>query len=172
MSAWETRQAVLASIETWGFNGRIAVRTAADGFNGKLRYEQQEGDFQAVMSGPLGIGTVRLERADDKLYFTDKNGTETRFTEPEVELKYRFGWDVPLESLRYWALGIPDPARPAETSLNATGQLATLEQGGWSVNVPKYRETGGQAMPERLTVTNGETRVTLVIDRWRLEPPR
>ncbi len=172
MTAWETRQAVLAGLESWGFNGRIAVRTADDGFNGKLRYQQDSGDFRAVMSGPLGIGTVQLERADDALYYTDKDGIQTRFTDPEVELRYRFGWDVPLESLRYWALGIPDPGRPAETSLNEAGQLATLTQGGWSVDVGKYRDAGGQAMPQRMTVTNGVTRVTLVIDSWRLGPSR
>ena len=172
MTAWETRQAVLAGLETWGFNGRIAVQTANDGFNGKLRYQQDSGNFLAIMSGPLGIGTVQLERRGDDLRFTDKDGVETQFTDPDVELRYRFGWDVPLDSLRYWALGIPDPSRPGSTSLNEAGQLATLEQGGWSVNVAKYRETGGQAMPQRLTVTNGETSVRLVIDAWRLGAPR
>ena len=172
MSAWETRQVVLAGLESWGFNGRIAVRTSEDGFNGKLRYQQDSGDFLAVMSGPLGIGTVQLERADDALFYTDKNGNQTRFYDPEVDLKYRLGWDVPLESLRYWALGIPDPDENAETKLNEAGQLDSLEQSGWNVSVARYRETGGQAMPQRMIVTNGVTRVTLVIDKWRLGPPR
>ena len=173
MTAWDSRQAVLTNLDSWGFNGRIAVRNDDDGFNGRLRYQQEAGDFDAVMSGPLGIGTVRLERSGDDLQFTDKNGTTTAFTNPDVELRYRFGWDVPLDSLRFWALGVPDPARPAETELDDAGQLAlAIEQGGWRIQVSKYRETGGQAMPQRLTVSNGETRVTLVIDKWHIEAPR
>ncbi len=166
ITPWETRQALLGGLESWAFNGRVAVRTEADGFNGKLRYRHTDEDFEAILSGPLGIGTVRLVREAGVLSFTDKNGVVTRFTDPEIDLKYRLGWDVPLDSLRYWALGIPDPARPADTVLNADGQLASMAQGGWDIAVTRYDETGGEVMPKRLVVTNEATTVTLFIDRW------
>ena len=166
ISPWETRQALLGGLETWAINGRVAVRTDDDGFNGKLRYTHTAGDFVAVLSGPLGIGTVQLERDDGVLVFTDKDGVVTEFSDPEIELKYRFGWDVPLDSLRYWALGIPDPSRPADTVLNDDGQLASMVQGGWDIVVTRYAETGGESMPKRLTVANAATKVTLFIDRW------
>jgi outer membrane lipoprotein LolB len=172
LADWEVRRETLASLDAWAFNGRIAVRTTEDGFNGKLRYRQAAGDFEAIMSGPLGIGTVMLERDDGRLTFTDKEGVETVFVDPERELELRFGWDVPLDSLRYWALGIPDPARPAETTLDGSGQLASMMQDGWDIAVNRYREAGGQPMPQRLTVTNDVTRVILVIDRWDIPGPR
>jgi outer membrane lipoprotein LolB len=166
ISTWDARRDVLSNLESWAFNGRIAVRNSVDGFNGKLRYRQEAGDFEAVMSGPLGIGTVVLEGEGDELRFTDKHGQVTRFEDPEADLARRYGWQVPLDSLRFWALGIPDPSQPATTSLNDAGRLDTLEQGGWSVVVSRYREAAGQVMPGRLTAKNGATRVTLVIDRW------
>lgn len=166
ITPWEARQALLGDLEAWAFNGRVAVRTDADGFNGKLRYRHTDGNFEAVLSGPLGIGTVRLVRENGVLVYTDKDGIVTEFTDPEIDLKYRFGWDVPLDSLRYWALGIPDPSRPADTTLNVDGQLASMAQGGWDIEVTRYDETGGEVMPKRLTVTNQATRVTLFIDRW------
>ncbi len=166
ITPWDARQALLGGLDAWAFNGRVAVRTDADGFNGKLRYRHTNEDFEAVLSGPLGVGTVRLVRQNGVLVFTDKNGVVTEFTDPEIDLKYRFGWDVPLDSLRYWALGIPDPSRPAETVLNVDGQLESMAQGGWDVAVTRYAETGGEVMPKRMTVTNEATKVTLVIDRW------
>lgn len=166
ITPWEARRALLGGLGSWAFNGRVAVRTDADGFNGKLRYRHTNDDFEAVLSGPLGIGTVRLVRENGTLIFTDKDGIVTEFTDPEVDLKFRFGWDVPLDSLRYWALGIPDPSRPADTTLNADGQLESMAQGGWDIAVTRYDETGGEVMPKRLTVTNEVTRVTLFIDRW------
>lgn len=166
ITPWEARQAFLSGLDTWAFNGRVAVRTDVDGFNGKLRYRHAGGDFEAVLSGPLGIGTVRLERNDGVLVFTDKDGLVTEFDDPEVDLEYRFGWDVPLDSLRFWALGIPDPSRPAETALNEAGQLASMAQGGWDIEITRYDETGGEAMPSRLVVADEATKVTLVIDRW------
>lgn len=172
LSDWEVRRETLQRLDAWAFNGRIAVRTAEDGFNGKLRYRQSSGDFEAVMSGPLGIGTVLLERDGGTLTFTDKEGVETVFVDPERDLELRFGWNVPLDSLRYWALGVPDPARPAETTLDASGQLASMAQGGWDIAVDRYRDADGTSMPQRLTVSNDATRVVLVIDRWDIPGSR
>ena len=37
-----------------------------------------------------------------------------------------YGWTIPVTSLRFWALGIPDPASPAETEFGDDGQLRKL----------------------------------------------
>jgi outer membrane lipoprotein LolB len=71
-----------------------------------------------------------------------------------------------VKSLRYWALGIPDPASPAQTDFGSNGQLSRLEQGGWTVSIADYRAGGGQLMPRRMTAINHDTKVRLVIDDW------
>jgi outer membrane lipoprotein LolB len=166
INAWDTRTAVLAELESWEFSGRIAVSTGNDGFNGKLRYSQDADGFKATVSGPLGIGTVRLEGDDRSIILTDKDGVRTELHDAELELRYRYGWTIPVASLRYWALGIPDPAEPAETAFNENGQLENLSQRDWSVIISRYRDGGGQLMPSRLTAENPDTRVRLVIDHW------
>lgn len=167
LSEWDRRRAVLAEIDQYDFNGRIAVKAGDDGFNGKLRWSQDEADFSATVSGPLGIGTVRIAGDDDYVEFTDKDGVMTVLADVERDIYDRYGWTIPVESLRYWALGIPDPRVPAETRLNDTGELAELSQRGWNVSVSSYREAGGgQVMPRLLTASNTETSVRLVIDRW------
>lgn len=163
---WETRRAVLGELETWEFQGRIAVSTGEDGFNGKLRYSRDRRSFEAIVSGPLGIGTVRLQGDDRSVTLTDNDGVRTELQDAELELRYRYGWTIPVASLRYWALGIPDPGRPANTEFNDDGQLAQLDQQGWSVAISRYRDGGGQQMPGRLTAENSDTRVRLVVDHW------
>jgi len=163
---WETRRAVLGGQDEWAFGGRIAVRTGDEGFNGKLRYAQDGRGFKATVSGPLGIGTVRLEGDGRSVTLTDNDGVATELEDAELELRYRYGWTIPVASLRYWALGIPDPAVPADTTLNEHGQLGALRQRDWSVNISRYGEGGGQSMPSRLTAENADTRVRLVIDNW------
>ena len=163
---WDTRRAVLGELQTWEFLGRIGVRTGEDGFNGKLRYSQSRRGFEAVVSGPLGIGTVLLEGDGRRVTLTDNDGVRTELEDAELELRYRYGWTIPVTSLRYWALGIPDPARPSETRFDEYGRLVRIEQQGWSVEISRYREGGGQPMPERLTAENSDTRVRLVVDHW------
>ena len=166
LGGWESRQALLAELDEWAFNGRIGVAAGDDGFSGSLRWTQDGEDFEATVSGPLGIGTVRLEGNGRRVQLIDKDGNRTVLADAERDLYLRYGWTIPVRSLRYWALGIPDPGLPAETVLGGDGQLERLVQGGWQVDITRYGEGGGQAMPTRLRAASEETRVKLAIHKW------
>ena len=166
ISNWDARQSVLGEIDAWEFSGRIGISAGTEGFNGKLRWRQRESECRVTVSGPLGFGTVRIESSGATVVHTDKRGVRTVLDDAEAELRLRYGWTIPVRSLRYWALGIPDPSAPAETRLNADGQLEALAQRDWTVMFARYRKGGGQLMPNRLTAVNADTRVRLVIDHW------
>ena len=166
IDSWDARTEVLGNIEDWQFRGRIAVKAGDDGFNGKFNWAQQGNAFNATVGGPLGMGTVRIEGDGQTVVLTDKDGVETVLHDAELELQYRYGWTIPVGSLRYWALGIPDPAEPAVTEVDENGLLVRLEQRNWAVQISRYREGGGQQMPRILSATNPDTRVRMVIDRW------
>jgi outer membrane lipoprotein LolB len=163
---WDSRQAILAGLGEWEFSGRIGVSAGDEGFIGKLRWAQNDDAFQAIVSGPLGIGTVRLDGDGGSVELTDKDGVRTVLEDAEAELYFRYGWTIPVTSLRYWALGIPDPALPAHTELNEDGLLLRLEQGNWTVHIKRYRKGGGQLMPSLLSAVDSHTRVRLVIHKW------
>jgi len=163
---WDSRNEVLGGIQDWEFKGRIAVKAGDDGFNGKFNWSQESDTFNATVGGPLGMGTVRIEGDDRRVVLTDKDGARTVLEDAETELYWRYGWTIPIASLRYWALGIPDPRTPAVTELDGEGRLQRLEQRGWIVEISRYKEGGGQQMPRILSATNPETRVRMVIDRW------
>ncbi len=158
---------MLGALRDWEFSGRIAVSAGDDGFNGKLRWAQKDDSFQATVSGPLGIGTVRIEGEGERAVLTDKDGLRTELHDVEQDLLYRYGWTIPVKSLRYWALGIPDPDSDAQTELNADQQLARLEQEDWTLAISSYRSNSGQSMPNRLSASKSETRVRIVIDKWK-----
>ncbi len=166
MSTWELRQAVLGGVSDWQFKGRIAVKAGDEGFNGKFNWTQTGDRFSATVGGPLGIGTVRIEGDDRTVVLTDKDGLETVLVDAETELYHRYGWTIPVASLRYWALGIPDPSVVAVTETDASGRLVSLEQGNWLVDISRYRDSAGQSMPRTLTARNPDTRVRMVIDKW------
>ena len=163
---WEARKAVLSETDEWEFGGRIAVRAADDGFNGKLWWRQDGLAFRARVSGPLGVGTIFINGDRGELTLTDRDGVVTELSDAEAELRQRYGWTTPLTSLRLWALGIPDPAVPAEVQLGAGGLLKHREQRGWAVTIDQYTQGGGQDMPRRVTVVENDIRVRLIIDDW------
>ncbi len=166
IDTWESRSAVLGEIREWEFKGRIAVKAGDEGFNGKLNWSQRDDTFSATVGGPLGMGTVRIEGDGGSVVLTDSDGVETVLTDAELELRHRYGWSIPVASLRYWALGIPDPSMAALTDFDEQDRLVRLEQSNWIVEISRYREGGGQQMPRILSATNPDTRVRMVIDRW------
>lgn len=167
LATWELRNEVLGSLREWEFRGRIAVKAGDEGFNGKFNWSQNNDAFDASVGGPLGMGTVLIEGDGTRVVLTDKDGEKTELQDAERELRYRYGWTIPVSSLRYWALGIPDPAAPSVSEFDDEGRLVRLEQRNWVVDISRYREGGGQQMPRILTATNPDTRVRMVIDRWR-----
>lgn len=166
LSDWESRLEILGGVDQWEFAGRIGVSAGDEGFNGRLWWRQDGVVFRARISGPLGVGTVFINGNRDELTVTDRDGVITELNDAEVELRQMYGWTIPVTSLRYWALGIPDPTSSAETEFGDDGQLVKLRQRNWEVDITQYREGGGQLMPRRLTAVNDDVKVRLVIDRW------
>jgi outer membrane lipoprotein LolB len=166
MYDWATRSAVLGRAEKFEFSGRIAVSAGNDGFNGKIRWLQDGETFQATVGGPLGIGTVRIEGDGGAIVHTDKDGVRTELEDAEQELLDRYGWTIPVRSMRFWALGLPDPTAPAQTELNSEQQLQKLVQRNWTVHISRYRVSSGQSMPNLLAASSAETRVRIAFDKW------
>lgn len=164
--SWETRKAVLADVDEWEFSGRIGVSAGDEGFNGKLWWRQDGIVFRARMSGPIGVGTIFINGDNRELTLTEQDGTVTELEDAEIDLRVRYGWTIPAASLRYWVLGIPDPANPAAVEFDVTGQVNEIRQREWLVTFSQYSDGGGQAMPRRLTAVSGDIRVRLIIDAW------
>lgn len=167
LADWETRRAVLERTDEWEFAGRIGLSAGDEGFNGKLWWRQDGVVFRARVSGPLGVGTIFINGDDGELTLTDRDGVVNELDDAEAELRQRYGWTIPVTSLRYWALGIPDPASESQLEFGTDGHMNKLEQRNWSVTIGQYAEAAGQPMPRRLTARHEDIRLRLVIDSWR-----
>ena len=83
------------------------------------------------------------------------------------ELETRLGASVPAGNLRYWMLGL---AAPGEHEWHEPGSdgVVTLQQGGWRIDYQRYSTEPGARVPVRMSASNGEARVRIVVDRWQL----
>ncbi len=76
------------------------------------------------------------------------------------------GFDLPIENLHYWLLGVPNPASSFSLSRNDEDRAKVLSQAGWSIVYDRYMPAGGDLLPARLVLTAGDVRVRIVIDHW------
>jgi outer membrane lipoprotein LolB len=65
-------------------------------------------------------------------------------------------------------LGVPDPATPAQESLDAEQRLASLTQDGWQVTYGAYVAAGAETLPARLTLERDTVRLRLLVEDWQL----
>jgi outer membrane lipoprotein LolB len=188
---WDVTRAELQALDHYALKGRVAVAAGKDGFNASLRWMQQGPRSNVSLEGPLGAGGVRISADGNDLSIVTSHGDRLDSDAARAELISRLGFDPPLSSLRYWVLGVPDPAMPSKEAVDPGRQrLQSLEQQGWQIDYSGYMPTklpatssqgapaeatgtangagaGASAwLPSRMTVQRAGVRVRLVVDGW------
>lgn len=166
--SYAERQTLLQRYDRWQVRGRVAVRTPDDGFSASLAWRQEGKHVAARLHGPLGRGTVLLDGNPRRLTLTHGDGLVEVHDDPEFSLRQRYGWTVPVQSFRFWVLGIADPALPGDFDIDETGRLRALSQGRWSVEYRDYQRVGGGELPRRLVATSDNVRLTIVLKAWEI----
>ncbi len=164
---WPERRAALQADDHFSLNGRVALSAPGTGVNATLRW-RQAGDLSRIsLDGPLGVGGAEVELRGDSLDLRTSRGEHLEGAAARAELERRVGFPLPLEALRYWVRGVPEPGAAADEVLDGGRQrLARLVQDGWQVDYAAWLEGDRGSLPRRLSAQRGDTRVRLVVDRW------
>jgi outer membrane lipoprotein LolB len=166
LAPWNERVTTLAQARTWQLDGRAAAALGQQGWQASLDWRQSGDSSELHLAGPLGLGAFVLNMSPAGLAL---NGAAPS---PAVaaQLEARLGFELPLENLRFWLLGIPNPDVPFELTRNASDRAQHLSQAGWSIDYDQYRPQGGDELPARIVLTRADARVRIAVDRW--EAPR
>jgi len=151
--------------------GRIALRTGSDGYNGTLSWEQMDDLLDFRFRGPFGFGGFRIHGDLDRLRIKTTSGEELLMTDPEAEMRDRFGWSLPVYSMRFWIVGVSDPGMTADETVDDDGMLLELSQNGWDVSFDGYRVEDGLLLPKKIVMESGDVRIRVVADRWQIALP-
>jgi outer membrane lipoprotein LolB len=163
--------AAIAAFDHWQASGRIAVRTAQDGFSAQFDWRQSGADGLLGVRGPFGAGAARIAIGAGRIRIESGAEPPLEVAPPyealEPLLVTRLGFALPLESLRYWLLGVPAPGAEAVPA------AAGFEQSGWKVEASGFTTPAlaPGPLPDRLQLTRGATRIRVLVDRWRADGP-
>ena len=166
--AWSVRRPALQNLARFGLNGRVAVAVGKQGFNAGLRWTQSGAMTSLALTGPLGAGGVQVTADGGNLSVITSNGKHLGDTRARAELQDKLGFEPPLASLRYWVLGVPDPAAAASVQLDSRQRLTSLTQGGWQIDYGSYVPVGAEWLPRLMTLRREGVRVRMVVDGWQL----
>ncbi len=158
-ASWEARRDVLQSWGRFESHGRVAIARDDEGFSGSWRWVQRTRRSTLELEGPLGVGGLRLD------FDSDGAGDEIS----RLALEQQIGFVLPVESLRYWMLGVPDPRETFEEQRSSdAARLESLRQKGWTVIFKNYAPVSGvdYELPQRIEASRESLRVRLVIEGW------
>jgi outer membrane lipoprotein LolB len=170
-NAWEIQQQQLNEIENWDIQGKFSIQQPHEALSASLNWRQYAQDrYEIALTGPLGQGSVLLSGYPDKVIFKDAHGDVETAYNAELLLYHHTGWSLPIESLHYWTRGLPDPHYEYQYTLNSQNYLAQLKQHGWLVVYNTYQMQDGYNLPRKITLTYPETRITLLLRSWHINP--
>jgi outer membrane lipoprotein LolB len=163
---WEQRTSDLQRVKSWQLDGRAAVAIAAQGWQATLNW-RQHGDAEEVhLSGPFGVGALVLERTPDGLSLNGAPPSDAVTN----QLQEKLGFELPLEHLRFWLLGVPDPSAAFEVKRNEQDRASQLRQADWSIDYDRYMPVGGDLLPAHLVLSREGVRVRIAVDHWQWPP--
>ncbi len=174
-AVWETRQSALARLAGWELRGRLALRTEEEGINASVYWRCDRDTHRIDLAGPFGGGRVRITQDERGAELRDAGNKIYRGASLQELLARVTGWRLPLESLRWWIVGIPAPDTAPRVELDAWGRLKSLEQAGWVVQFLDYTTQGSYELPRRVFVKRGSQashdtvlEARFVVETWTL----
>lgn len=158
----------------WRLNGRAAIKTAERGGNVHVDWQQHGPEtYRITLSAPVTRQSWRLDV--DRGMATVSGLPDGPLSGPDAAklLLHATGWQLPLEPLRAWLMGLPAAAPPARAYMfdgdAASSGLVGLEQDGWRI---RFQHDDGQSLPRRIDAESDDGRASVRLIVESREPVR
>ncbi|MFZ5722283.1 MAG: lipoprotein insertase outer membrane protein LolB [Pseudomonadota bacterium] len=172
LAAWTADD--MALVTRFDIQGKVGFRRGETGGSASLLWQQDGERYRLTASGPLGAGSVRIDGNGERVRIETAEGSRES-GDPEALLAEAIGWPVSVNSLAWWVRGLPAPQdgdAGIEIVRDGEGRPARLRQQGWEVLYDRWQaDGGGRLLPHKVVATGGDSRVTLLIERWRTPAP-
>ena len=167
---WAAHRDAVSALASWDLQGKIGLRSPGHSGSAFLSWNQQSDTYKLVLSGALGLGRLVLEGDATGVSWQGKDGKTRHHPDASVMIAEAWGWTVPVNALRFWVRGIPDPSLPVEDQVLEQGLATRFRQSGWTVTPENYRDAAGISLPGRVRLQGQGAALTVSISRWTFPP--
>lgn len=158
----------VASLSSWELSGAIAAKSRKRGWTATLNWLQQgPNQYQIRLFGPLGGGTVIIEKRGSVVTFRDGPKRKSS-NNADVLLQRETGVRLPVKNLYYWVRGLPAPGSIQSKRQDANHYLTSFKQGGYNINYTAYTSVNGLILPSKIRLQGHGVLIKLVIKRWQV----
>ena len=166
--AYQQRSNQLWAIVDWDFFGRLSMDDGRDGGSGRLHWRTREAASNLDFRGALGRGAWRLSVEPGEALLEKGDGSSTRAPTVDQLIQQEIGWQLPVNMLQWWVLGLRAPGPFSSMDLDENGLVQRFEQGGWIIEFKRYQLVEGIELPRKMEAVSGRYRIKLAFSRWEL----
>ncbi|MEZ0149544.1 MAG: lipoprotein insertase outer membrane protein LolB [Candidatus Reddybacter sp.] len=165
--SWSAHQTKMASIDNWQIKGKLAYRNSEDSGSAWFDWTQHGDNFTIYLSGPFGVGTVQITGNAQAITLSQPGEADISSHSSSALTRRLFGWQLPVEQMRYWVRGMPANASgQALETFNKEGLLDTLQEDGWQININHYQAGPRGPLPGKIKGSSNELAFTLLLKAW------
>jgi len=169
LAAQQQREQALAGTEHWSLSGRLGVSDGQNGGSGSLDWQQDGDRYAFELRAPITGKSFRLTGGPDGALLEGLEGGPLRGPDAESLMRKALGWEVPLDDLKAWVLGLRADSGPAELRFGADRLPSLLQQDGWTVDYRRWDQSRQPALPMQIFATRPPYKVRLSIESWQLK---
>ncbi len=165
----EAREQQLADANHWTLQGRLFVSNGQDNGTGSFTWTQNGDHYEFTLRAPITGKSFRLVGGSDGAELDGLDGGPQRGPDAEVLMHRALGWNVPLDELRAWVLGVRAKDAAAELSFGDDKLPSLLQQDGWAVSYPAWDTTRQPPLPTKVFADKPPYKVKLAIESWSMQ---
>jgi outer membrane lipoprotein LolB len=145
----------------------MAAKTAKKAWSASVNWQQQGmNSYQIRLYGPLGSGTVLVEKQGGVVTYKDGPKTVSSASAEEL-LQQQTGIRLPVNQLYYWVRGLAAPGPVHSKSHDSAHRLSTLNQSGYAIQYLNYTSIENIALPQKIQLQGHGIFIKFVIKSWR-----
>lgn len=157
-----------SAISSWRIQGGMAAKSKSKGWSARMNWVQQgPASYQIRLMGPLGSGTVMIDKQGKTIRFQDGAKTSTSSNAEELLLKST-GIRLPVSNLYYWVRGLPAPGAVQAQQQDSAHHLMLLRQNGYTIHFMQYTSVKGIDLPSMIRLEGNGIMVKVMIRSWSI----
>lgn len=156
------------AITSWDLSGAIAAKNSKKGWNASLNWKQHGANqYQIRLFGPLGGGTVIIEKVGSVITFVDGPKKVLSHNADNL-LEQQTGVRLPVQNLYYWVRGLAAPGGAPSAQYDANGHLTSLTQAGYKIYYTNYTTVNNVDLPGKIQLQGHDISIKLVVSHWQI----
>ncbi len=158
--------------KNWSLKGRISVQLPNHSWQAAIHWNQQGEDFKLSLHNPFGQVLGQIEKQGQDVVLADGDGHNHHHSASELNhlISQQIGIPVPVDSLRYWILGEPQPGQPWQPLDASQANTQGFSQANWNIHLNRWSLFDGRMLPSRLMLQRDKIKLKFALHNWVATP--